>query len=146
MKFYWFESSVVFTWERRERSLQSPQMRNLGTNSKIHDFFFELSLTFIRRKFTRRVFLNANIDAMALLSVDAHTTFMSNQKTNRSVTDFILTMIKWHWNFSFPFEKWHMNRRLPYSVSRIEIIIESNVWCTTEYDYQRKTIKAHGIA
>lgn len=55
---------------------------------------FKMSIAFIRRKFTRRVFFNANIDAMALLSVDAHTILMSNQNTNRSVTDFILKMTK----------------------------------------------------
>lgn len=55
---------------------------------------FEYRNTFLRRKFTRRVFFSANIATMTLLSVAAPTIFMSNQNTHRNVTVFILKEVK----------------------------------------------------
>lgn len=100
---------------------------------------FKLFITFLRSKFTRRVFFNANIDAMILLNVDALTTFMSNQNTNRSVTDFILKMTKWqkkmtffsriNWIGKFAFTVWHDPNE---NHNKVQCLMKHRVWWSVQ--------------
>lgn len=108
---------------------------------------FKFRNTFLRRKFTRRVFFSANIATMTLLSIAAPTIFMSNQNTHRSVTDFILKVIKWRKQIFGFSTKWMANIFiLPYGMPWMKIVVKSNIWWNTEYDHQYKAIKAQYIA
>lgn len=101
--------------------------------------------TFLRRRFTRRIFFSANIDTMILITLDTLTVFTSNQYTMRNVMVFILNHHKMeNWNQFLKLDE--MIMFVPQSVSWVEVVIQRNVWWNTEYGYQSQTIKAQCVA